>query len=174
MAEHTIFGSGTPTLVASADSGAVNVATAFYQVSGVPWEIRGLRFYVPAGTAGLAASGYSGYLFGGTVSGGEGVPSSTALATLTFPSTIAAGQWNEARFASAVSMPSGSYFFASVYFPAGLYGAASNRFAGSSTQATDGSQLFAAVDGEINPGNGLYEYGLAGAPLTHGSSSWYG
>jgi hypothetical protein len=174
MAEHTIFGSGTPTLTASGDTGAVNVATAFYQVSGVPWEIRGLRFYVPAGTAGLAASGYSGYLFGGTVSGGKGVPSNTALATLTFPSTITAGQWNEARFASAVSMPSGSYFFASVYFPAGLYGAASNRFAGSSTQATDGSQLFAAVDGEINPGNGLYEYGTAGAPLTHGSSSWYG
>jgi hypothetical protein len=175
MSDHTIFGAGTPTLAASGDATPVNLAVGVYQLSGSPWEIRGVRFYVPAGTPGLPSTGYGVYVYGGTVTGGKGVPVSPALAAVFTSDPVLAGQWNELRFATAIPMPSGSYFFPAVWFPAGLYGAATTRFTAGSVQASDGSQLYAAANTEINPGNGLYKYDPAGVmPSVSGNGTWYG
>jgi hypothetical protein len=175
MSDHTIFGAGTPTLAASGDATPVNLAVGVYQLSGSPWEIRGVRFYVPAGTPGLPSTGYGVYVYGGTVTGGKGVPVSPALAAVFTSDPVLAGQWNELRFATPIAMPSGSYFFPAVYFPGGLYGAATTRFTAGSVQASDGSQLYAAGNTEINPGNGLYKYDPAGVmPSVSGNGTWYG
>jgi hypothetical protein len=100
MSDHTIFGAGTPTLAASGDATPVNLAVGVYQLSGSPWEIRGVRFYVPAGTPGLPSTGYGVYVYGGTVTGGKGVPVSPALAAVFTSDPVLAGQWNELRFAT--------------------------------------------------------------------------
>jgi hypothetical protein len=173
VAEFTTFGSGAPaSLVASGDNTAINVGFAFYVLGVTGRRVAGIRFYVPAGTASLPSSGFTGYIFDSSTGGNS---ANRQLASLTFPSTIAAGQWNFAYLSSPIAMTAGKYYWATVHFPSGKYGVQTNVFT-ASKQSVDVTSLWGASTTEVSPSNGSFSTGAAGsAPTTNSTTKpWYG
>jgi hypothetical protein len=160
-------------LAASADPGSVNLSLGFYVLGVSGYEVRGIRFYIPAGTVGLPASGHLGYIYGST--GSPPTTASTVLAACTFTGA-AAGQWNEATLNTPVVLTAGQIYWASVYFPSGLYGAQLHTFGFGATTSPVDSALHGADAYAVSPapGNGRFTYGAAGTIPSTGTENWYG
>jgi hypothetical protein len=174
VATVTLFAdSDSANLNASADATQVNLAVGFYVTAVTGYEVRGIRFYVPAGTAGLPASGHLGYIYGST--GSPPTIAATVLATCTFTG-VTAGQWTQATLSTPVAMTAGQVYWAVVYFPAGLYGAQLHTFGFGATTSPIDPALHGVDAYSVSPapGNGRYAYGSAGTIPNNTSENWYG
>jgi hypothetical protein len=135
----TIFGSSTPSVVDSGDSGAVNLGVAFSSDSS--GYIAGVRFYKSAANT-------------GTHVGSLWSASGALLAQATFTNETASG-WQQIIFSNPVAVTVGTTYVASYLDPNGRYSATPGAF----TSEVDSAPLHALASGAI--GNGLYAYGAA-------------
>jgi methionine-rich copper-binding protein CopC len=144
----------TPQTAASNDSRAVEIGVKFRaSQSGL---IKGIRFYKGTGNTGT----HVGHLW---------TSSGTLLGTVTFSGETSAG-WQQATFASPVSIAANTTYVASYYAPVGRYAVNNNYF----TTAITNGPLTALADG-TDGGNGVYRYGTGGGfpTNTHRSSNYW-
>jgi Domain of unknown function (DUF4082) len=132
----TIFGSSTPPVVDSQDTGAVELGVKF--VSDVPGTITGVRFYKATTNT-------------GTHTGSLWTTQGTRLATATFTGETASG-WQQVAFSSPVSITAGATYIASYFAPNGHYSDTAAGF----TTAVDAPPLHALAT-STSP-NGVYAY----------------
>ncbi|GGJ55635.1 DUF4082 domain-containing protein [Glutamicibacter ardleyensis] len=169
MAIYSIFGQAAPTgITLDAGTEPVNLATGFYVVGVAGWRARGARVWVPAGAV-VSPTGHKAYLWSG-----KDMATATLLATADFAS-FGANKWNEVEFSTTYALTASSYYWVSVYFPDGGFGAKSSVFSGS-VQAPGGTPLYGAADSEMVPGNAAFAYGSAGARtvIKANAAGWYG
>lgn len=139
----TIWTAGTtPALAAEADPSAIEVGVQFR--SDVGGQITGVRFYKGLGNTGT----HAGHLW---TAGG------TQLASVTFTGESSTG-WQQATFATPVSVTAGTTYVASYYAPNGHYAQDEWYF---SASGVDASPLHALRDGD-GGANGLFRYGAGG------------
>jgi hypothetical protein len=130
----------TPATVDVADTSSVELGVKFK--SDVNGSITGIRFYKgPSNT--------------GTHVGNLWSASGTLLASVTFTGESASG-WQQATFATPVTITAGTVYVASYLAPVGHYSANTGYF----TAAVDSPPLHALQDG-ASGGNGVYSYGGA-------------
>ena len=141
--EHTVFGTspypGSP--LRYTEASPITVATQFYTGNSgtTGWKIKGMRLYIPTGTT--MAANCDAYLFtAGGLAPDLAAPTSTANMSIT------AGQWNEVDFSSPVTIPSGEPFWVGYRFADTSYMSTAS-VGNSAIQASDGSQVFMALDG---------------------------
>ncbi|WP_375758615.1 DUF4082 domain-containing protein [Corallococcus exercitus] len=148
--ERALFdASAVPAVAAADDSGAVELGVRFR--SDAPGRIMGVRFYKGPGNT-------------GTHTGSLWSASGSLLATVTFQNETASG-WQEARFATPVTIAADTNYVVSYYAPAGHYAVTSNGFA----SALDAPPLHAEATS-----NGLYRYGsTSGFPTNSFNASNY-
>ena len=133
----TIFDFGTPAVVDSQDTNAVELGVKF--TADVNGKVTGIRFYKSAANQGT----HVGALW--TLTG-------TRLAQATFTNESASG-WQTATFSTPVDVTAGTTYVASYYAPLGHYSVTSNAF----TTATVNGSLRALADSTSS--NGVYAYG---------------
>ncbi|CAM3401787.1 DUF4082 domain-containing protein [Corallococcus sp. ZKHCc1 1396] len=151
--ERTLFGaSALPAESAANDSAAVELGMRFR--SDAAGRIMGVRFYKGAGNT-------------GTHTGSLWSASGTLLATATFQGETASG-WQEARFATPVTIAADTNYVVSYHAPAGHYAVTSSGFA----TALTAPPLHAAAD-VAGARNGLYRYGASGFPTDSYQASNY-
>jgi hypothetical protein len=131
-------GATTPTTADAGDGSSVEVGVKF--TSDVSGTVTGIRFYKSAANTGT----HVGNLW---TSGG------TKLASATFSGESASG-WQQAYFASPVTVTAGTTYVASYFAPAGHYAADGAYF----TTALDNAPLHAVADA-TGGGNGVFAYG---------------
>jgi methionine-rich copper-binding protein CopC len=147
----TIWAAGAaPATPADPDTAAVEVGVKFR--ADVPGKVSGIRFYKGSGNTGT----HVGHLW--TVAG-------TLLGTVTFAGETASG-WQQATFATPVSISAGTTYVASYFAPNGHYADDTGYFAG---RAVDNGPLHALADGTDGV-NGVYRYGTSGAAVP--GNSW--
>ncbi len=146
-----IFGVAVPPVESSPD-GAVEVGVKFQ--ASQDGTIDGIRFYKGAGNTGT----HVGNLWTST---------GTLLGSVTFTGETATG-WQEAAFASPVSVTAGTTYVASYHAPNGGYAIGSGEFA---SPVTNGP--LTALASAPSGGNGLYLYGSGGFPTNSFNSSNY-
>jgi hypothetical protein len=134
--------SATPVNPSEADPAAVELGVRF--TSDVPGQVTGVRFYKGTGNTGT----HIGHLWTST---------GTLLGTVTFSSESASG-WQQATFASPVTITAGTAYIVSYYAPSGRYAADAGYFTG---QSVDRAPLHAPADSPTAP-NGMYLYGTGG------------
>jgi hypothetical protein len=144
--------SATPALAADPDSDGVEIGVKFRTTQ--PGTITGVRFYKGAGNT-------------GTHVGSLWSSSGTKLASVTFAGESPSG-WQEATFATPVSVSANTTYVVSYYAPAGHYSVSENYF----TSATTRGPLTALQNSTVEP-NGVYRYGTSGFPTTGYNSSNY-
>lgn len=127
-----------PTNPSDPDTGSVELGVKFR--SDVDGQVTGIRFYKGTGNTGT----HIGNLW--TAAGAN-------LARVTFTSETATG-WQEAAFATPVSITAGTTYVASYFAPAGRYAGDTNYFNG---KGQDNPPLHALADGVDGP-NGVYVY----------------
>lgn len=130
---------GTP---ADSDTAAVEVGVKFR--ADTAGSITGIRFYKGTGNTGT----HVGNLWTNT---------GALLATVTFTGETTTG-WQQASFATPVTITAGTTYVASYYAPNGRYSADEGFFAGN---AVVNAPLTALADG-ADGGNGVYRYGTGG------------
>jgi hypothetical protein len=135
-------GSATPTVPSDSDTSAVEVGLKFS--SDVAGQVTGVRFYKGPGNTGT----HVGRLWSA---------SGQSLATVTFSGETATG-WQQASFASPVTIAANTTYVVSYYAPNGRYAADTGYFAG---QGVDNAPLHALRDG-ADGANGVYRYGVGG------------
>ncbi|GAA2760804.1 DUF4082 domain-containing protein [Actinopolymorpha rutila] len=138
----TIFGSQTPGTLAEADTVPVELGVKFR--ADQDGFITGIRFYKGPGNTGT----HTGSLWNAA---------GTRLATVTFTGESTSG-WQQANFATPVTVTANTTYVASYYAPVGRYSADVGYFASGSTV---NSPLTALQDGG-DGGNGVYRYGTGG------------
>jgi hypothetical protein len=141
--------SATPGTASDSETAAVELGMKFR--SDVAGTITGVRFY--KGTANT-----------GTHLGRLWSSSGTQLATVTFSGETASG-WQQANFATPVSITAGTTYVVSYYAPVGRYASDGGFFA---TTGVDNGPLHALRDG-VDGANGVYRYGSGGG---FPSNSW--
>ncbi|GAA4443283.1 DUF4082 domain-containing protein [Phytohabitans houttuyneae] len=134
--------SATPATPSDPDTTAVEVGMKFR--SDVDGAVTGVRFYKGTGNTGT----HVGHLW--TLSG-------TLLATVTFTGETASG-WQQATFATPVSVAANTTYVVSYYAPNGRYAGDTGYFASS---GVDNAPLHALADG-VDGANGVYRYGTGG------------
>jgi methionine-rich copper-binding protein CopC len=145
--------SATPAVAADPDTGGVEVGVKFRTTQA--GTVTGIRFYKGSGNSGT----HAGSLWSST---------GTKLAGVTFTGESPAG-WQEATFATPVSVAANTTYVASYYAPAGHYSVSENYF----TSPTTRGPLTALQNSATEP-NGVYKYGGAsGFPTTGYQSSNY-
>lgn len=152
--ERTLFPeSALPDVAAENDDGAVELGVRFY--SEAPGRVMGVRFYKGAGNT-------------GTHTGSLWTASGTLLAQVTFTNETASG-WQEARFATPVTISANTPYVVSYHAPVGHYAVTEPGF----TSAVASPPLHAPADGD-GGGNGLYHYGASAFPTDsyHASNYW--
>jgi methionine-rich copper-binding protein CopC len=132
----------TPALASDPDTKSIELGVKFR--SDVAGQVTGIRFYKGSGNTGT----HVGHLW--TASG-------TLLGTVTFSGESATG-WQQATFASPVTVSPGVTYVASYYAPNGHYAEDDNYF---SLAGHDATPLHALADG-IDGANGVYRYGTGG------------
>jgi methionine-rich copper-binding protein CopC len=142
--------SATPATPADPDTAAVEVGVKFR--ADVAGRVTGIRFYKGAGNTGT----HVGHLW--TASG-------TLVGTVTFTGETASG-WQQATFATPVSISAGTTYVASYFAPNGHYADDTGYFAG---RAVDNGPLHALADGTDGV-NGVYRYGASGSGVP--GNSW--
>src|SRR5206468_11219398 len=120
--------------------------------SDVPGTISGIRFYKGAANTGT----HVGHLWTST---------GTLLATVTF-SGESAGGWQQASFASPVTISPNTTYVASYYAPAGHYAGDGGYF----SSGFDDAPLHALASG-VEGSNGVYVYGTGGGFPTGASNA---
>ena len=130
--------SATPALAADPDASGVEIGVKFRTTQA--GTITGVRFYKGAGNT-------------GTHVGSLWSSSGTKLASVTFASESPSG-WQEATFATPVSVSANTTYVVSYYAPAGRYSVSENYF----TSATTRGPLTALQNSAAEP-NGVYRYG---------------
>ncbi len=145
-----------PSNPGTGDSSSLELGVKFQP--DVAGQILGIRFYKGQGNGGT----HVGNLW--AANGG------LLLASTTFAGETASG-WQEARFASPVSVTAGSTYVASYFAPQGHYALDRDWFAG---RSTDVGHLHALRDGQEG-GNGLYRYSSVSAfpSDSYGSSNYW-
>jgi hypothetical protein len=142
----------TPAIAAFADNAAVELGVKFdTQRSG---EIVGVRFYKGATNTGT----HVGNLWSAT---------GTLLASVTFTGESSTG-WQEARFATPVSVVAGQTYVASYFAPNGNYAADSNYFASEYVRAPLRAPASSAAGG-----NGVYKYGGGFPDATFNATNYW-
>jgi hypothetical protein len=142
--------SAVPAVTADPDTAAVEVGVKFR--SDVAGQLTGIRFYKGSGNTGT----HVGHLWSAA---------GTLLASVTFSGESATG-WQQASFATPVSISPGVTYVASYFAPVGHYADDSGYFAG---RSVDNAPLHALADGTDGP-NGVYRYGPSGSGVPN--SSW--
>ena len=140
----------TPTVAADSDNAATEVGVKFR--SDVAGKVTGIRFYKGTGNTGT----HVGHLWSST---------GTLLGTVTFSGESATG-WQQALFATPVTIAPGTTYIASYYAPTGHYADDGGYFA---EHGVDNGPLHALPDGGDGP-NGIYHYGASGSAVP--SDSW--
>ncbi|WP_345774844.1 DUF4082 domain-containing protein [Rhizobium sp. K102] len=130
----SLFGSGTPAVVNTNDSSAVELGVKFQ--TSVAGTVTGIRFYKGDQDTGT----HTGSLWSST---------GTRLATLTFTNETTSG-WQTAYFTSPVSLTAGQIYTASYHTNTGHYSTTTNYF---TSNVTSGPLTAPAS------GNGVYRYG---------------
>lgn len=145
--------STVPATVTVADANAVELGMKFQ--SDVAGQITGVRFY-------------KGPYNRGTHQGHLWTSSGKLLGTVTFQNETSSG-WQQANFASPISIQPGTTYVISYYAPAGEYSANTYFF----KSAVNAAPLHALQDG-TNGGNGVYRYGASGFPNQsyHSNNYW--
>lgn len=165
MAEYSIFGNGTPDLIASGDGSPINVATSFNGATLSGYTIVGVQIFIPAGTT-VPSTGYVGYLWDGLL------PTAGVLLGSANFGAVTPGTWATARFATPFTLNPAKHYRVSAYFPAGNYGAKTGVFS-TAVKSAD-IELYANSDSS-SAGNGSYAYGAAGSRCeAGGGGTWYG
>ena len=151
----TVWGpSATPALIDDGDSGAVELGMKFR--SDVAGVVTGVRFYKSAANTGT----HSGHLWSSN---------GTLLGTAAFSNETATG-WQQANFATPISIASNTTYLVSYYAPNGHYSSSDGFFA---TSGVDNAPLHALANG-VDGGNGVYAYGGASTfPANSYNSSNY-
>ena len=134
--------SATPTSPSASDPSAVELGVKFR--SDVGGDVTGVRFYKGAGNTGT----HVGHLWNAA---------GANLATVTFTGETASG-WQQANFATPVTIAADTTYVVSYYAPNGRYAGDVGYFA---DQGVDNAPLHALRDGEDGP-NGVYRYGTGG------------
>jgi hypothetical protein len=134
--------SATPATPSDPETAAVEVGTAFR--SDVAGRVTAVRFY--KGTANTGA--HVGHLWTRT---------GQLLGTATFGAETASG-WQQAGFATPVTISAGTTYVVSYYAPNGRYADDEGYFA---TAGVDRAPLHGLADGQDGP-NGVYRYGSGG------------
>jgi hypothetical protein len=143
----------TPGTVDAGDPGAVELGMKFR--SDVAGVVTGVRFYKAAANTGT----HIGNLWTST---------GTLLGTVTFTGETASG-WQQANFATPISIAANTTYVISYFTPAGHYSDNSPFF----TTGVDNAPLHALADGVDGP-NGLYRYGsTSGFPSSTFNTSAY-
>jgi hypothetical protein len=136
----SIWNSATvPGTIQDPDTGSVELGVKFR--SDVAGSITGIRFYKGPNNT-------------GTHVGALWTRAGTQLATVTFANETASG-WQQALFATPVSISANTTYVVSYHAPVGRYSADGNFFA---TAGVDSPPLHALANG-VDGGNGVYAYG---------------
>jgi len=143
-------GTQTPGTIDFGDPAAYELGVKFR--SSVAGQVKGVRFYKAAANVGT----HVGHLW--AVSGGA------ALATVTFSGETASG-WQQALFATPVSITAGTLYVASVHMPSGHYSANTAYFG---TARVSG--VLTGVAASESP-NGVFKSGAAGFPSSSNASN---
>ena len=130
----TMFGSATPAVANTTDSGAVELGMRFQ--TSAAGTVSGIRFY-------------KGSQNTGTHTGSLWTSTGTRLATLTFTNETASG-WQTANFTTPVALTPGTTYVASYHTNVGSYSTTTNYF---NTAVTSGPLTAPAGS------NGVYTYG---------------
>lgn len=146
--------SATPSILADKDSASVELGVKFR--TSTAGTITGIRFY-------------KGLQNTGTHTGTLWTRNGTKLATATFVNETASG-WQQANFATPVSVSANTTYVASYHAPVGRYSATPNYF----SSATTNGPLTALKNG-TDGGNGVYRYGttVAFPNATYKSSNYW-
>jgi Domain of unknown function (DUF4082)/Bacterial Ig domain len=141
----TIWPSGAaPQTSADTDTAAVEVGVKLK--ADAAGTISGIRFYKGSGNTGT----HTGHLW---TAGG------TLLGSVTFSGETASG-WQQATFATPITISAGTVYIASYHAPSGHYADDTEYFAA----AFDRAPLHALADG-VSGANGVYHYGAAAAAV---------
>ena len=132
----------TPATPSDPDTAAVEVGTKF--CADVTGKITGIRFYKGTGNSGT----HVGHLWSS---------SGQQLGSVTFSGETATG-WQQATFATPITVTSGTTYVASYYAPSGRYAADEGFFTASGVDSGPLHALRNGVDGS----NGVYRYGTGG------------
>jgi hypothetical protein len=132
----------TPDVPSDSDTSAVEIGVKFR--SDVAGQVTGVRFYKGAGNTGT----HIGHLWTAT---------GQLLGTVTFTGESASG-WQQATFATPVTIAANTTYIVSYYAPNGRYAGDVGYFA---TSGVDRGPLHALRDGADGP-NGVYRYGTGG------------
>ena len=152
--QNTIFELAAPSVVDSADTGAVTLGVKFR--SDVTGTVTGVRFYKAAANTGT----HTGALW----SAAGGAP----LASATFTNESASG-WQTVTFATPVQVTAGTTYVASYHAPNGHYSITGGGLA----NGADNAPLH-ALAGSTTP-NGVYAYGTTSTfPVNAYNSASYG
>ncbi|WP_395816012.1 DUF4082 domain-containing protein [Archangium minus] len=142
--ERTLFPeSALPDVAAENDGEAVELGVRFR--SDAPGRVMGVRFYKGPGNT-------------GTHTGSLWTASGSRLAQVTFTNETASG-WQEARFATPVTISANTTYVVSYHAPMGHYAVTEPGF----TSAVASPPLHAPADGD-GGNNGLYHYGASDFP----------
>lgn len=145
----TLFGNNAPATAATADSGAIEVGTAFRVTEA--GTATAIRFYKGTGNTGTHI---------GTLWSSDGV----ALGRVTFSAESATG-WQRAPLATPIALDPSKTYVVSYYAPKGHYASTASYFA---SERVNGNVVGLA------PANGLYRYGAGGGfPTLSWNSSAY-
>jgi methionine-rich copper-binding protein CopC len=142
----------TPAVAADPDNGGIEVGVKFRTTQA--GTITKIRFYKGTGNT-------------GTHVGSLWTRTGTKLASVTFTGESSGG-WQEATFATPVTVAANTTYVASYYAPGGHYSVSENYF----TSATTRGPLTALQNGTDGV-NGIYKYGASGFPTTGYQSSNY-
>jgi hypothetical protein len=134
--------SATPGTPSDSDTSAVELGVRFR--SDVAGQVTGVRFYKGTGNTGT----HVGHLWSA---------SGTLLGTVTFSGETATG-WQQATFATPVTIAANTTYIVSYYAPNGRYAGDVGYFASS---GVDRGPLHALADG-VDGANGVYHYGSGG------------
>ena len=140
--------SAVPVTASDSDTSAVDLGVKFRTSQN--GTITGIRFYKGAGNTGT----HVGKLW---------TSAGVQLASVTFTNETASG-WQQATFASPVTVTANTVYVASYRAPVGRYSIDEYGL----TQAVDSAPLRAFSDAESG-GNGVYRYGTTGFP----NASWH-
>jgi methionine-rich copper-binding protein CopC len=143
----------TPATSADPDPAGVEVGVKFQASQN--GTVTGIRFYKGAGNTGT----HKGSIWSRT---------GTRLGTATFSAESASG-WQQATFATPITVTAGTTYVASYFAPAGHYSLTEGYFSAATTRGP----LTALKDG-TDGGNGVYRYGSTSAfPTSSYSASNY-
>lgn len=144
----------TPSVISDGETNSVELGVKFR--SDVAGYITGVRFY-------------KGPLNTGTHTGSLWTEAGQLLGSVTFSNETASG-WQQADFASPISIAANTTYVASYFAPNGRYSYNANYF----VSGTDSGVLHAPASVAVN-GNGVYAYGAGGVfpTNTYGAANYW-